>query len=402
MKTKAVIWAVLSSWLLFEAGSFIFYEFVRPSPESDAGGELLEMRRADGIPPNDPSLRNEVRFLYYTDVKYHPYRWYQLQPNYKGRMTSTDSEGFRNDPNKISRAAPSIAFFGGSTTYSTHTGQSQTIPVNVAAELKKSWSIDLQPLKFGIGGYSSGAELMTLIEVARLYSNIRVAVFYDGANDVGRFVEKLQYQDLDPIYGAMSYPFMPSVDNAIHNRFSGRLAVLGGWYHAPEPGFPYLWYQARKRLVPRIVALSGAWDPRHVAMTEPVRSAEDYRRIAQSIAAQYVQNVLDIKAVAERHGIVPVFTLQPLVFDKTTRTKREDALVAAMRAKLFDMEKLYALTYQAVREDVRLKAVHFFDLSKVFSDQSEPIFYDFVHVNSAGNKAVSSAIAARIHSLVEK
>src|SRR5262249_10155744 len=113
-----------------------------------------------------------------------PTRWYMFQPNFRGRYVVTDDAGFRIDPTAVTEAK-SIGFFGGSTMFSIVTRQEHTIPALVHLP-------GFNSLNFGVPGYSTAAELPTLLEALRKYSRLEVAVFYDGVNEIGRYVEMLQ------------------------------------------------------------------------------------------------------------------------------------------------------------------------------------------------------------------
>lgn len=72
-------------------------------------------------------------------------------------------------------------------------------------------------LNYGIGGYSSTTELMTLIEVKRYDKYIKYAIFYDGVNEVGRYIEYLQKGSGNPIYKVIGYPYFWPFHNSLRN-----------------------------------------------------------------------------------------------------------------------------------------------------------------------------------------
>ena len=73
--------------------------------------------------------------------------------------------------------------FGGSTTFSVLTDQKGTISEQASSE-------KYQVLNFGVGGYSTSAEIMTFVEAIRRYPDIEIAIFYDGVNELGTSIEK--------------------------------------------------------------------------------------------------------------------------------------------------------------------------------------------------------------------
>jgi hypothetical protein len=111
-----------------------------------------------------------------------PTRWYMFQPNFRGRYVVTDDAGFRIDPTAVTEAK-SIGFFGGSIMFSIVTRQEHSIPALVHLP-------GFNSLNFGVNG-STATELPTLLEALRRY-RLEAAVFYDGVNEIGRYLEMLQ------------------------------------------------------------------------------------------------------------------------------------------------------------------------------------------------------------------
>jgi hypothetical protein len=126
-----------------------------------------------------------------------PTRWYTNMPNFNGKYVVTDGSGFRIDK-KLLVNSRSIGFFGGSTMFSVVTKQSETIPDQFQLT-------GFDTLNFGVGGYSTTAELPTFIEALNKYPNIKVAVFYDGVNEVARYVELVQDEASVELFKSVGY-----------------------------------------------------------------------------------------------------------------------------------------------------------------------------------------------------
>lgn len=177
--------AVFIGLALVETGSYCVLWFARY-----AKGHLLpwgkvarEVHQRDGIDLDE--LTRELKVLYEDDVELQPYRWFALPPNYHGQYINTDADGFRMSP-PASGDAPLMGFFGGSTTFSVTTRDEQSIPAFLGAQLDPT---AIQARNFGMGGFSTSAELPLLIEVARA-NKISVAVVYDGG-EVIRYLDKI-------------------------------------------------------------------------------------------------------------------------------------------------------------------------------------------------------------------
>src|SRR5690242_19841868 len=139
-----------------------------------------------------------------------PTRWYMCQPNFRGQFVVTDDSGFRIDPTAVTEAK-SIGFFGGSTMFSILTRQEHTIPALVHLP-------GFNSLNFGVSGYSTAAELPTLLEALRRY-RLEVAVFYDGVNEIGRYLEMLQ-DGAPEAFAAVGYYYRGNIDAALASYLS--------------------------------------------------------------------------------------------------------------------------------------------------------------------------------------
>jgi len=326
--------------------------------------------RADGI--GDVRLYwRELQRLSTDLAQYHPYRWYALPPSAAGRYHTTDRFGFRNGP--LRAGAARVAFFGGSTTYSVRTTAEASIPGLVDRLLDPERA---QAVNYGIGGYGSTCELTTFIEVTRRRDHgIRWAVFLDGVNEVNRYAEKWQAEAASPFYDVMGY------------RWPGALPGL-----ANELGAP-----ARPRLA---IARALAWIGERLALARRLgslsRTDQDYERAGRAVADIYFANLEDIRALAAAKGIVPLFLLQPTLFDLGRPSPREQRLRERIAARALDVGRLYAAAYRAIRADPRFAALGVHDLTDALEARTAEIFYDDCHLTSAGN----SLLAVRIRDLL--
>ncbi len=118
------------------------------------------------------SLAQELS-LVQAQAKLSQYRWYQNLENFQGVNVITDASGFRIDNRALDNRIK-VGMFGGSTTFSVLTDQNGTIAEHISRQ-----SDVYQVLNFGVGGYSSSAEIMTLVESLRAYPTLKMAFFYD-------------------------------------------------------------------------------------------------------------------------------------------------------------------------------------------------------------------------------
>lgn len=356
--------------ILTEFASWLVVEFW-PVLEPDRGRiEKNAILRDGGI--DDPwALERELETLYVTAPIYHPFRWYRLPPNYHGRYTTTDRFGFRNDSTRLQDETEKIAFFGGSTMYSVTTDGAGTVPSFVERNLNTR---RVQVINFGLAGYSSSAELATFIEVIRTHPHIRVAVFFDGVNEVSRYIEQLQDDAVGTEYDAVGYPWMKSSQHAARNL----LGLSRYWVR-----FPYTLFLTKK--VHRRI---------QIARKGQEQREELYQDAAIKIRDLYIANVQTIASLSRERGIIPVFILQPTIFSKKLRTPWEESLYLEEKNRAFDVAKMFQTAYSLIRSSDKLKNVNFFDMSAALDDTylEREYFYDAFHVSAPANRELANRI----------
>jgi hypothetical protein len=342
------------------------YWLLADRPDADQAALL----RGDGIEDVTRFWR-ELELINKDRMQYHPYRWYALPPSVTGRYHSTDRFGFRSDGRPLDPRTQKIGFFGGSTMYSVRTTAEDSIPGIVNQSLDRS---RVEAVNYGLGAYSSTAELMTFIEVTRRPdAGIRWAVFLDGVNEVSRFGEKWQAQADAPFYDVMGYRWEST-------RYGLRR----------ELGAPV---RARFAIGRAVDWLADRMERARRAPARPP-SDHEYGRAGEAIAQIYFHNLEDIRALAVAKSIVPIFALQPTIFDVAHPSPREQAIRRRASDHQIDVGKLYRSAYDAIVKDPRFAAFHVHDLRDALNGRGTTgeIFFDDCHLNRAGN----ALLAARI------
>ena len=309
----------------------------------------------------EPDPAGEVFAVIWNNVLF-PTRWYMCQPNFRGRYVVTDDSGFRIDPTAVTEAK-SIGFFGGSTMFSIVTRQEHTIPAQVHLP-------GFNSLNFGVPGYSTAAELPTLLEALRRY-RLEVAVFYDGVNEIGRYVEMLQ-DGAPEAFAAVGYYYRQGIDFALASYFSSHQA--GVIVQTPS-----------MRIAKRVWLMLRA---------QAVSQSQSLEEIARSITAQYFANIRDIQLIARANSVAPIFVLQPNIF--TTGKRLTPAELAIRDRDRTIVAQLAPLVRSAIMSDPRARAYDVVDASDVFDAAEGEIFYDWCHVGAAGTKIVADRIIALI------
>ena len=319
------------------------------------------------------AMAEEVDTLYRELIEFNPYRWYGLPASFPGEYFRTDKHGFRIDRSRVSPQTQKVAFYGGSTIFSVTTLAEHSIPAVVGGALDASVA---QTLNFGVGGYSSSAELALFLETARR-ERLAVAIFYDGVNELGRYAESLQ-DDADGSYlDVFGYPFMDAYQSAARNTTTD-----GGLVVRYRPYFI------------RLLATLGVFgDKKNVSKRPSIDrliTPDNVTAHAERIVEQYLYNIADIAAVAEARGIRPVFFWQPDIY--ATR-KPLTAYETDVRAEHPGMALLARTVRNQLQREQALRQYHFFDLSDTLDELGpDAHFFDYCHVSVEGNRHIGEAM----------
>ena len=301
---------------------------------------------------------------------FHPYRWYASK-KFSGKYVKIDEDGWRIDRSQVPKDIRKIACFGGSTMFSM-TADSGTIPYHLNSRLDSG---QIMALNFGVGGYSSTSELMAFIEVMRYEKNVKCAIFYDGVNEVYRYIEYKQHDPERKLFSYMGYPYPLLLEKGMRN-------------HLNVIDFrEYLYIPYSLRLCKQI----------YYKISKPLTSKElinDYDREAEFIANIYINNIKDIADFCKAKKIMPIFILQPNIFtvNQNMLTEREKNIFNFKFADV-DLEKLTKSAYKRILQSDELKKVNFYNLSDAL-DQRPPgdYFMDNCHLFDNGNKIVAEKI----------
>ena len=291
-----------------------------------------------------------------------PTRWYTNMLNFNGKYVVTDGSGFRID-RKLLVNSRSIGFFGGSTMFSVVTRQSETIP-----DQFKLTGFD--SLNFGVGGYSTTAELPTFIEALKKYPNIKVAVFYDGVNESARYVELVQDEASVELFKSVGYYYKALAKTSVLDLKDTNINF--------KSSFIELW----SRLVTKLFSS-------HVKLENV-----DWDKVSTVIADEYLTNIEFIQIISAGRGVRTFFFWQPNIFTtKKNLTNFESSIIFEDKTIMPDLARKVR---EKVISDPRFKKLNIIDLTNALDGSKEEVFYDWCHMNGSGNKI----IAKRINSII--
>ena len=347
-----------SSWSLYILILFIFIEL--------SAGVALKIYRDIQNGATDFSIvyseaMDELKTVQ-TNTNLNLYRWYSNLPNFKGKFVITDNSGFRIDPDSVTDDEI-IGMFGGSTTFSVLTDQQGTIPNQLSDLLPNK-----QVLNFGIGGYSSGAEIMTFVEALRLYPGIKTAIFYDGVNELGRAMDRLGENDLLNSYSLIGAPYLEG-EKVAFNNYSKSLSIN-------DSNLYYIYNRIFKKII------KGS-------------KINDNEKFLKNIADVYYKNLKIIRAICIEYKVDCMFFWQPSIYtvpDNSLNEKERIILKETPRSE-------YLRLTEIVFSDQRSKIFNLINLKTAFNDKpsNEQYFYDWCHINSKGNFLVALILAKHIN-----
>ncbi len=303
--------------------------------------------------------------LVQSDTSINLYRWYSNKPNFRGNYIVTDPSGFRIDAENLSDETK-IGMFGGSTTISIITDQNGTIP-----NLLSNILTDYQVLNFGVGGYSTGSEIMTFVEALRAYPDMGAAIFFDGVNELARAKERVGEDDLLETYKLIGAPYFEGEYNALKKQKGLGFSVI-------DSNLYYIY----KRIISKIQLSS-----------KSVSSDE----MLVDIANRYFSNLKVINAICKEYEIQCFFVWQPSIFTLDERALSENEKIIKRDTPMKDYKDLTKI----VLADDRVSEFNLIDLSNSLDRKSSNIqlYYDWCHLSKEGNKFIAIALAKKLNNI---
>ncbi len=277
-----------------------------------------------------------------------------------GRRLTTGGTWHAEDPRLVT-----IALFGGSSTYCHEVPDEYTWASLLQKRIAASPDTQIvRVLNFGVPGASSKQELDRLRYEISQGMVPDVCVFFDGVNDTAQGV------------------YNGSPDKTINDT---------------ERLYKRKWYRQIARqssLLTLVYANVRSWQ-----MSKPthLNDADLLEDLAMKTAKGLVENWAKAKQLCESHGIKMYAFLQPNLYTlDSNRFTKEEELLEDIRP---GMDVCFQATYPLFRElmaGIQEYNKHFLDLSNIYEATFQPIYLDFCHVASHGNKIIADAIYMRI------
>lgn len=286
-------------------------------------------------------------------VRWLPYSYWTVAP-FDGAYINVDQSGRRQTPSYTEDpAAPSIYFFGGSTIWGLGSRDAYTIPAQVA-QLLAEQDYPAQVQSYAQTGYVSWQDLLLFQAQLALDNAPDLAVFYQGFNDV---------------YAAY---LQDGAGLTLRENLRVNDVELGRLVRSGQPA-----------LLPFDADIS-AYDWSLVTSGEATPGA---------IADRWLANRRLIRAAAREHDVRVLFVWQPALFAKAERTDGEQRILDDVERQQAGFADLYRAVVGIVREgmanDNDDDTVF---LTDAFSDVSDAVFFDRVHITEIGNGLVAESL----------
>ena len=320
------------------------------------------------------------------NVEWHPYVYWRRKP-YEGQYINVNELGIRKSwtaspQTDAKKYRPLIYFFGGSTTWGTGSRDDYTIPSAFAKQMA-DLGIGVRVVNRGETGYVSTQEVLLLIRELQRGIAPDLVIFYNGVNDTYSAYQQgvagmaqQEYNRVKEFNSRLEKVPAKEILSSLSQRLSTSRFARGIWRRTIGGG--------------------------NVTTRERVPSSfrtSSQEPLAARVLDIYESNIAIVSALAQYHYFKVLFCWQPTIFEKNNLTEYE----AQEKQKQADLEPFFDRVYQMQRErdlptDDRTAAL---DLSRLFSEKSEPLYIDFCHLGETGDAYVAEELVKEAVKLIK-
>lgn len=301
------------------------------------------------------------------EMRWHSFDYWRPAA-FSGAYVNVDDRGVRRSSPPAQRPRTvRISVFGGSAVWGFGARDEGTIPSLLAGALEHQLECAVEVTNFGQPGYVSGQDLAAFTAQLRGGAVPDIAVFFQGFNDVSSAFAARQ-------------PGLPQNEGNRVREFNlmnrnNRLASFGSM-------LPVLFWRSNEWVLRML--------NKHHTVFPPLPEAER-DRLADGTYAVLKNNARLARALAAEYGVVSLTALQPVIFNKETRSRYEQ--------KALEQEGVLMDFWLAVQRRIAADWASqpaSMDLTRVFGSSSAPVFLDGVHLTEHGNDVVAQAMAERL------
>ena len=315
-------------------------------------------------------------------VDWRPYVGWWQRP-FRGAYVTLDQRGLRPTPGE-ERTDPGtvhILCFGGSTMMGMGARDDRTIPAILAARLGELGH-RVAVTNYGQLGHNSTQELITLQRLLRAGTELDIALFYDGANDLAAA------EQTGRAGGPLNEQRRRAEFNLLLNERRSDLFAAAALSAIP-------------RTLRRLRQLTGASLRGPLPEPEADLSRVDLQRLADEVLDIYFANQRMVRLLAAEYRFRSIFYWQPMITTKRVKSADEQRFEADHTRSVIARRALNEAAIGEYRRRIRVAgATDTVDLSALFDEVTLPVYIDMVHLSEAGNLAVAEAMVPGLAALL--
>lgn len=362
--------------VLLEIGLGVFYHYKDKSGIDNNTERIIASGLYENDDIDDKAIKIIFRELRQQDMMWEPYLHYRFKPM-AGKYNTIYDNGLRKTYNpslKDSATALKVFCFGGSTMYSSGSRDEFTISSELSKLISNEFpNQNVEVINFGCHGYTRATENIQL-QRELIKNNIPdIVVFYDGVNEV---ISAHQNNEA----GSPTNAYNRKKEFKIAHSYKKRIALM------VYSSNLYRFITSLQRKLSTGSAYAKL-NPRDDSL-------------AKDIADTYIGFVKISKSLENEYGFKAFNFMQPQIFSKKHLTKFEQEYHSSHQY----YENLYTLSYNKVRQDTLMQTDStFIDISDVFDQEKQTMYFDFCHTGEYGNQLVAKSIFDTIESeLIQK
>lgn len=375
--------------LFFQMFAFARYAFARYYYQDEERKSLQEEWA-------DEWWKGNEKYSWFTEdsklikAEYHPFLGWKIGAIDTPRI-QVGKDGIRkttgNPPEEVTQLEK-IFMFGGSTTWGYIASDGETIPSMVAQKLNSNVPL-YKITNFGQPGYYSNQELINLLFLLKDDSVPNLAIFYDGCNDlyVGtknenpsivyhEYLIREKLQNIWDLKQSTTVPlknwslFSTEVFNMTNLKTISRYIKI---FHYPKEIIKIL---TKKDINQQINTVEDKYQFQE----------QDIEKLADMVADNYIENAKMIDSLSKVYGFNYLLLWQPTLLNKSKITDEEKKVAGS---NFDNYRKLYIETTNYLeRENIR----NFYNLTSIFENNEETLFFDNCHVITDGKQIISDEI----------
>lgn len=306
--------------------------------------------------------------------------WYKLETEYRpfiawkrkqftGKYVNVNVEGIRKTLN--SKNGKTVRFFGGSTIWGARVEDGNTIPSLFGKCNNEEYKI----INHGETGFNARQGLASLTNVFLEEDKTDLVIFYDGVNDVNHLCNS----EISILGHEREKQFSEKLTTgkSVQDYFAANDNILG----LSKQLCYKLFFQNTIIVIDRTI---GKYYTKSANVLYSCHSDSDR---AEQVANNLINCWKIAREISIANGSKFIAILQPNIYVDNAKSD----YLRAERSGL--QEKNYKSVYEIVQKKIKEEQSDWmFDFSTILNETTEPLYFDFCHLNGMGNAIIADEI----------